>query len=139
MPSEAPSGQKTRKGKQPYILKLMSWRFQTENKTKFQNNRVYDYHTESGERLIKCLYRHRFTIFLSWRVEIAIIEDQIVAHASRDSPIVIRSPRESAIPCVLLRIRTWPVIVPASVRSTLRFANASSPIKHDESQTAIYN
>ena len=42
-------------------------------------------------------------------------------------PIVIRSPKDSAIPCVLLRIRTCPVIVPVSVRSTLRFARASSP------------
>lgn len=41
--------------------------------------------------------------------------------------IVIRSPNDSAIPCVLLRIRTWPVIVPASVLSMLRLANASSP------------
>jgi hypothetical protein len=43
------------------------------------------------------------------------------------APIVIRSPRESAIPCVLLRIRTCPMIVPASVRSTLKLASASSP------------
>lgn len=31
------------------------------------------------------------------------------------------------MPCVLLRILTWPVIVPASVRSMLRLARASSP------------
>lgn len=45
------------------------------------------------------------------------------------SHIVMRSPNDSAIPCVLLRIRTWPVMVPASVFSMLRLANASSPEK----------
>lgn len=46
---------------------------------------------------------------------------------SLHSPIVILSPSDRAIPCVLLRIRTCPVIVPASVRSMLKLANASSP------------
>lgn len=45
------------------------------------------------------------------------------------SPIVILSPSESAIPCVLLRILICPVTVPFSVRSMLRFASASSPIE----------
>ena len=47
--------------------------------------------------------------------------------SERDSPMVILSPKDRAMPCVLLRIRTCPVIVPPSVRSTLRFASASSP------------
>lgn len=45
-----------------------------------------------------------------------------------DIPSVIRSPNESAIPCVLLRIRTCPAMLPASVFSILKFARASSPI-----------
>lgn len=47
-------------------------------------------------------------------------------------PIVIRSPKERAIPWVLLRIRTCPVMVPASVLSTLKFAKASSPMENEE-------
>ena len=42
-------------------------------------------------------------------------------------PSVIRSPSESAIPCVLLRIRTCPAMLPDSVFSMLRLASASSP------------
>ena len=41
--------------------------------------------------------------------------------------MVILSPSDSAIPCVLLRMRTCPVMVPDSRRSMLRFASASSP------------
>lgn len=52
----------------------------------------------------------------------------------QDPPIVIRSPNERAIPWVLLRIRTCPVMVPASVRSTLKFARASSPVRVTYSQ-----
>ena len=37
------------------------------------------------------------------------------------------SPRDSAIPCVLLRIRTCPLIDPSSAFSNETFANASSP------------
>lgn len=42
-------------------------------------------------------------------------------------PMVILSPSDKAIPCVLLRIRTWPVIVPFSVLSMDKLARASSP------------
>ena len=44
------------------------------------------------------------------------------------SHIVILSPNESAIPCVLLRILTCPTIVPDSVFSMLKLARASSPV-----------
>ena len=43
------------------------------------------------------------------------------------APMVILSPSDRAIPCVLLRMRTCPVMVPDSRRSMLRFASASSP------------
>ena len=46
------------------------------------------------------------------------------------TPIVIRSPSERAIPCIFLWMRTCSVILPASVRSTLRLASASSPKKY---------
>lgn len=42
-------------------------------------------------------------------------------------PSVMRSPRDKAIPCVLLRIRTCPEIDPVSIFSMLKFARASSP------------
>jgi len=66
-----------------------------------------------------------FAIFLSWNQWLGSDGPQNWRHAS---PIVILSPSESAIPWVLLRIRTCPVIVPATVRSILRLASASSPI-----------
>ena len=50
-----------------------------------------------------------------------------LAEGSMFAPMVILSPSDSAIPCVLLRIRTCPVMVPDSRRSILRFASASSP------------
>lgn len=37
------------------------------------------------------------------------------------------SPKLSAIPCVLLRIRAYPPNFPSSLFSTLRFNSASSP------------
>lgn len=45
----------------------------------------------------------------------------------RDIPSVMRSPRDKAMPCVLLRIRTCPEIDPVSIFSMLKFARASSP------------
>jgi hypothetical protein len=45
-------------------------------------------------------------------------------------PMVILSPSDSAMPCVLLRMRTWPVIEPDSKRSMLRLASASSPLRN---------
>lgn len=51
-----------------------------------------------------------------------------ITENNRGSHNVILSPRDSAIPCVLLRILTWPCIVPVlSTFSMLKFANASSP------------
>ena len=41
------------------------------------------------------------------------------------------------MPCVLLRIRTWPVIVPASVLSMLRLARASSPERREKKKGSL--
>lgn len=52
------------------------------------------------------------------------------------TPRVILSPSDSAMPCVLLRIRTWPCICPvSSTFSMLRFARASSPGKQPQVRT----
>ena len=60
----------------------------------------------------------------------AVCECRSVASPYRGimiAPMVILSPSDRAIPCVLLRMRTCPVMVPDSRRSMLRFASASSP------------
>ena len=76
--------------------------------------------------------KHHYLIYiggLQSRCAVATrISTKCLARSKGYSHIVILSPNESAIPCVLLRILTCPIIVPASVFSMLKLARASSPV-----------
>lgn len=64
-------------------------------------------------------------ILLCWK---ELYVRKVRNNSTDDVHSVILSPRDSAIPCVLLRILTWPCIKPVpSTFSILKFANASSP------------